>query len=97
VCSNVSGTMNSSRSMTQNIVLDKEWQVGHDLLRFTRYLFDPVESYDPVFHVHICGLHIGDRIPVGLVERNSRQDSFPPLAIIASQSGIMRYTFRGTI
>jgi len=81
--------------MPNNIVLDKEWQVGHDFLCFTRYLFYPVEGYDSAFHIYICGLHICDRIPVGLVERNSRQDGFSPLVIIASRSGITRYTFRG--
>ena len=70
-------------STTHNIVLDQEWQIRHDLLHLSRYLFYPVESYITVFNNHIRGFHIGNRIPVRFVERYSRQDGFPPVSNFA--------------
>ena len=77
-------------------MLNEERQIRHNLLRLAGDFLYPVESDYPVFHVHVCGFHIGNRIPVGLIQRYRRQNCFPPFSSIALCIAITRYIFRVT-
>jgi len=55
------------------VVLDEEGQVSNNLLRLSRDFLGPIKRERSTFHVHICRVHVGNRVPIWFVESNSCQ------------------------
>ena len=61
---------NFRRSPDLHVLLDKERQVGDDLLRPSRNLLRPIECQNTSFDFHFNRVKKCDRIRTGLVDRN---------------------------